>query len=151
MGSAAHGERLAVLTPREASIFACLVDTVAAPEPLLPPVAKTDCAFFFDRWMAASPALNARGMRTLLHVLELAPLFLGYGGRLRRLPVEKRVKYLKTIEHSSNPHVRQLTKLIKGAALLAYYGDEQIMRRVGYDADAVLARGRALRAAEGRP
>jgi hypothetical protein len=151
MGSAANGGRLAVLTPREASIFACLVDTVAAPEPLLPPVAQTDCAFFFDRWMAASPTLNARGMRALLHVFELAPLFLGYGARLRRLPVEQRVAYLKSIERSRNPHVRQLTKLIKGAAFLAYYGDDAIMRRVGYDPDATLSRGRELRAKEGRP
>jgi hypothetical protein len=151
MGSAAQGRRLAVLTPREASIFACLVDTVAAPEPLLPPVHQTDCAFFFDRWMAASPQLNARGMRVLLHVIELLPLVLGYGGRMRRLPVEKRARYLKAIERSPNAHVRQLTKLIKGAAFLAYYGDDAIMRRVGYDPDANLMRGRELRVKEGRP
>src|SRR5947209_13883036 len=102
MGSAAPGARLAVLTPREASIFACLVDTVAAPEPLLPPVAETDCAFFFDRWMAASPAVNARGMRALLYVFELMPLAMGYGARLRRLRVEDRVRYLRAIERSSN-------------------------------------------------
>ncbi|HEX6712875.1 MAG TPA: hypothetical protein VF066_05805, partial [Thermoleophilaceae bacterium] len=77
---------LVCLAPREASIFACLVDTIAAPEPLLPPVAQTDCAFAFDRWMAASPALNARGMRTLLLVLEVLPLAMGYGHRFRRLP-----------------------------------------------------------------
>jgi hypothetical protein len=151
MGSSAQGRRLTVLTAREASIFACLVDTVAAPEPLLPPVAATDCAFFFDRWMAASPPLNARGMRILLHAVELLPLVLGYGGRLRSLPVDERVRYLKAIERSANPHVRQLTKLIKGAALLAYYGDDAIMRRLGYDADAKLARGRELRVREGRP
>jgi len=140
-----------VLTPREASIFACLVDTVAAPEPVLPPVAQTDSAFFFDRWMAASPTVNARGMRMLLYVFELMPLLMGYGARLRRLPVAERVRYLRAIEHSTNPHVRQLTKLIKGAAFLAYYGDERVMRLVGYDPDAVLKRGRALRAQEGRP
>jgi hypothetical protein len=151
MGSAADGARLAVLTPREASIFACLVDTVAAPEPLLPPVAQTDCAFFFDRWMAASPELNARGMRVLLYVIELLPLVLGYGARLRGLPVAERVSYLKALERNRNQHVRQLTKLIKGAALLAYYGDDGVMRRIGYDADANVARGRALRAQEGRP
>jgi hypothetical protein len=50
---------LVCLAPREASIFACLVDAVAAPEPLLPPVAQTDCAFAFDRWMAASPAIHS--------------------------------------------------------------------------------------------
>jgi hypothetical protein len=140
-----------VLTPREASIFACFVDTVAAPEPLLPAVAQTDAAFFFDRWLAAAPRPNAIGMRGLLYALELLPLALGYRARLRRLPTPERVRYLKAIEHSANSHVRQLTKLLKGAALLAYYGDDAIMRRVGYDADANLARGRALRASEGRP
>src|SRR6478672_11206847 len=124
MGSGAQGGGLSVLTPREASIFACLVDTVAAPEPLLPPVAQTDSAFFFDRWMAASPKLNAGGMRVLLHVIELMPLVLGYGARLRRLPVDGRVRYVKAIERSGNAQVRQLVKLMKGAAFLAYYGDD---------------------------
>jgi hypothetical protein len=142
---------LVVLTPREASIFACLVDAVAAPEPVLPRVAQTDAAFFFDRWMAASPRANAVGMRVLLYALELMPLALGFGARLRRLPVERRVEYVAKIEHSPNRHVRQLTKLVKGAAFLSYYGDDGIMRRIGYDADANVARGRALRAAEGRP
>jgi hypothetical protein len=142
---------LAVLTPREASIFACLVDTVAAPEPLLPPVAQTDAAFFFDRWMAASPRVNAAGMRVLLHLIELMPRFMGYGARLRRLPVPERVRYLRAIERNSNPQLRQITKLVKGAAFLSYYGDDAIMRRLGYDAGANLERGRELRAREGRP
>jgi hypothetical protein len=151
MATAAQGRRLAVLSPREASIFACLVDAVAAPEPVLPPVARTDAAFFFDRWMAASPALNARGMRALLHGIELMPLALGYGARLRRLPLERRVRYLAAIERSPNRHVRQLVKLVKGAAMLAYYGDDEVMRQIGYDADANVARGRELRRREGRP
>lgn len=150
MGSGAAA-RLAVLTPREASIFACLVDTVAAPEPLLPAVARTDCAFFFDRWMAASPALNARGMRALLYVLELLPLALGFGARFRSLSVDERVRYVKTLERNRNRHVQQLVKLLKGAAFLAYYGDDRVMLQVGYDAEANLARGRALREKEGRP
>src|SRR4051794_23722825 len=86
---------LGVLTPREASIFACLVDAVAAPEPLLPPVRETDAAFFFDRWMAASPTANAIGMRALLWVLELAPFGLGYRARFRRLSLDDRIRYVK--------------------------------------------------------
>lgn len=144
-------QRLTVLTRREASIFACLVDTVAAPEPVLPGVRYTDCAYFFDRWMAAAPAANAAGMRTLLYAVELAPLALGYGARLRRLPVDERVRFLYRAERSRNPQVRQLVKLLKGAAFLAYYGDDDVMRRIGYDAAANLARGRALRARDGRP
>ena len=147
----ARAGRLAVLTPREASIFACLVDTVAAPEPLLPPVAETDCAFFFDRWMAASPRANAQGMRALLYVVELLPMLLGHRRRMRALSVEERIRVLETVDGMRNRHVRQLVKLLKGAAFLAYYGDDRIMKRLGYDADANVERGRRLRAEQGRP
>ena len=43
---------LSVLTPREASIFACVCDTVVAPAPVLPPVRDTDAVGFLDRWLA---------------------------------------------------------------------------------------------------
>jgi hypothetical protein len=151
MGSAAQGERLVCLTPREASIFACLVDTVAAPEPLLPPVAQTDAALFFDRWMASSPAINARGMRALLLALELMPFAFGHARRFRRLSVEHRARFLAAVEHSRSRQLRQLAKLLKGAAFLAYYGDDAVMTLIGYDAEANLQRGRALRELEGRP
>src|SRR5919206_547629 len=39
---------LQVLTPREASIFACVVDTYCGPAGELPPVRDTDAAFFAD-------------------------------------------------------------------------------------------------------
>jgi hypothetical protein len=142
---------LVCLAPREASIFACLVDTLAAPEPVLPPVAQTDCAFAFDRWMAASPAVNARGMRALLLALEVMPVTMGFGHRFRRLPVHERAHFFQKVEHSPNKHLRQLTKVLKGAAFLAYYGDDNVMRRIGYDAQANVDRARALRAKEGRP
>src|SRR5439155_12192521 len=118
MGSAARGERLVCLAPREASIFACLVDTVAAPEPLLPPVAQTDCALFFDRWMAASPRLNARGMRALLLAIEVLPLALGHRHRFRRLGPGERARFVAKLEHSRQRQLRQLVKVIKGAAFL---------------------------------
>lgn len=140
-----------MLSPREASIFACLVDALVAPEPLLPPVERTDAAFFFDRWMAASPRMNALGMRALLHLIEVAPRLLGFSARMRQLPLDQRVRYLEAVEKHPNPHVRQLTRLVKGAAFLAYYGDDGIMRQIGYDADANVARGRELRMREGRP
>ena len=142
---------LTCLSPREASIFACLVDTVAAPEPLLPPVAQTDCAFAFDRWMAAGPTLNARGMRALLLTIELMPLAMGYRRRFRRLAPAERKRFLDAVDHSPVAQLRQLTKVLKGAAFLSYYGDDAVMVRVGYDAQANVARGRALRLQEGRP
>lgn len=142
---------LVCLGPREASIFACLVDTVAAPEPLLPPVAQTDCAFAFDRWMAAGPAINARAMRALLLGLELMPLAMGHGRRFRRLPAGERARFIRGLEHVHSKHVKQLVKMLKGAAFLAYYGDDDVMRQVGYDAEANLERARAVRLREGRP
>ena len=143
--------RLHALTPREASIFACVCDAVVAPEPRLPPVRETDAVAFFDGWMARSPALNRLGLRALLYALELSPLATGAGTRLRRLDRAGRSGWLRAIERVPNPQVRLVTKLVKTAAQLSYYGDERVLARCGYDAEANLARGRALRVAEGRP
>ena len=74
--------------------------------------------------MAAGPALNARGMRGRLLALEVMPLAMGYGKRFRRLPRAERTRFVHAVEHSSNRHVKQLVKALKGAAFLAYYGDD---------------------------
>ena len=142
---------LAVLSPREASIFACLADTVVAPEPVLPPVRETDAVAFFDRWMARAPRINRIGLRALLYSLETGPRLLGYGARMRRLGPEQRAEYLRAIEQSPLAQLRQLAKLMQGFGQLAYYGDDRVMLQVGYDADANVARGRELRARDGRP
>jgi hypothetical protein len=142
---------LAVLTPREASIFACLCDTVVAPEPALPPVRETHAVEFFDTWIARGPRLNRVALRGLLYLVELAPRALGSGGRLRRVGVEKRARALAAAEGARSPQARQLVKLIKGIAFLSYYSDDRVMARLGYDADANVQRARNLRAAEARP
>ena len=140
------------LTPREASIFACFTDAVVAPEPLLPPVRDTDAVEFFDDWMARAPRLNRTGMRALLYVLELSPLATGGPRRrLRRLDREGRARWLTAVEHAPRPELRLIFKLMKGAAQLSYWGDDELMQRVGYDADANVRRGRELRMLEGRP
>jgi hypothetical protein len=141
---------LSTISGREASIFACFTDAVVAPEPLLPPVRQTDAVAFFDRWLARVPRLNRNGMRALLIVAELAPL-ITHGRRLRRLDRSQRGDWVRRVEHSGNGHVRMLMKLMEGAAQLSYYGDDAVLGQLGYDADANLARGRRLRAAEGRP
>lgn len=143
--------QLAVLLPREASIFACLADTVVAPEPVLPPVRDTDAVEFFDRWMGRAPRLNRLGLRMLLYALETGPRLLGFGARMRALTPERRVEYLRTIEQNRIPQLRQLAKLMQGFGQLAYYGDDQVMVRIGYDAEANLARARAARERDGRP
>lgn len=132
-------------------MFACLVDTVAAPEPVLPAVSQTDAVFYFDRWLAAAPKRNAAGMRALLVGMELGPFLMGFRSRFRKLDGSERVRYVQAVEKSRSPQVRQLMKLLKGVAFLSYYGDDQVMRRIGYDADANVARGRRLRELEGRP
>jgi hypothetical protein len=142
---------LRTISPREASIFACLADTAIAPQPVLPPVSETDAAFFFDDWMSRSPKLIANALRVALYAIELAPLALGFGGRLRKLDVPDRVEFLRRFEKAPVIQIRQVAKLIKSAAFLAYYGDDRIMLRCGYDAEANVRRGRALRASEGRP
>lgn len=143
--------RLEAIAPREASIFACLTDTVVAPEPVFPPVRETDAAAFFDRWMARAPRLNRIAFRALLYVVEVAPLALGFRRRMRLLSVEERARYLEIAETKGPPQVRQIAGLVKGVAFLAYYGDDRVMLMVGYDAEANARRGRELRAREGRP
>jgi hypothetical protein len=140
-----------VLSPRELSIFACLTDTVVAPEPVLPPVRDTDAAEFFDTWMRRAPRRNRAALRALLYLIELAPLAHGFRARMRRLPAAERARYLEAVEHSRVAVLRQLAKLVKGIAFLAYYGDDGVMLRLGYDAEANVRRGRELRAREGRP
>jgi hypothetical protein len=142
---------LRALTPREASIFACVMDAVVAPEPVLPPVRDTDAVAFFDDWMARSPRLYRVGMRGLLYALELSPLATGAGVRLRRLDRAGRTRWLHAVERVPQAQVRLVAKLVKGAAQLSYYGDDRVLARCGYDAEANLRRGRALRVEEGRP
>ena len=142
---------LAVLSPREASIFACLADTVVAPEPLLPPVRETDAVAFFDRWMGRAPRVNRIALRGVLYALETGPFLLGYGARMRRLAPERRAAYLRAIERNRVPQLRQLAKLLQGFGQLAYYGDDRVMLMIGYDAEANVVRGRALRRQDGRP
>jgi hypothetical protein len=142
---------LAALTPREASIFACWCDTVVAPGNGLPPVAQTDAVAFFDFWLERSPRLNRAGLRALLYAAELAPRLLRFGGRLRTLPESDRARALDAIEHARAPQLRTLAKLLKGIAILSYYGDDGVMGRLGYDADERVRTGRELRLAEARP
>jgi hypothetical protein len=137
-----------VINPREASMFACLTDAVVAPVPPLPPVAETDATAAFDAQLAASPRLNRLGLRAGLYVLELAPLAVGARHRLRRLPSPARAAALERVD--SNALLSPLLKAMRSVAHLSYYGDLHVMALLGYDPERVVARGRALRAQEGR-
>jgi hypothetical protein len=139
---------LHAISGREASIFACVTDAVVAPVPPLPQVAETDAAFAFDAQLAGSPALNRLGLRLALHALELAPLAVGARHRMRRLAPAARTAALGRLDR--NPLLAPLLKIMRSLAHLSYYGDLGVMRLLGYDPEAVVARGRALRAAETR-
>jgi hypothetical protein len=132
---------LGVLTAREAAVVAVLADTVAAPEPPLPPVADTDAVAAFDRWLVHAPALNRLALRAVLYPA---------GARLRRRDRAARVAALRALDGSRVPGVRQLTEAVRTAVAACYFGDTGVMRLLGYDADAVVERGRRLRREEGR-
>jgi hypothetical protein len=146
--SAVDRPPLRALTRREADIFACLCDAAVDPRPPMPEVHDTSAVWFFDGWLARAPGPNRAGLRAALHALELAPLRRRrYRRRLRALPRERRAEIL---DHAARGRLGQAAIAICSMAQLSYYCDDTVMRALGYDADAVVERGRALRAAEGR-
>jgi hypothetical protein len=142
---------LEAISGREASIYACLVDAYCDPGDRLPPVSETGAVAFLDQWVARSPRLNATALRSLLYACELAPLAAGYGHRFRRLDREHRLEFVQGMERSPLGALRAAAKLMKVATSLGYYGDDEVLRRIGYEPDALLERSRSLRAEQGRP
>jgi hypothetical protein len=144
--------RLAVLSGREASIFACVTDTVLQPREPLPPVARTEAVRAFDAWLAASPPVNRAGLRVLLHALELLPLVAGgRGRRLRRLSPAERAQLLERADRVRLAPLPALRDAIRTLAATSYYGDEGVLRILGHDPHGAARRGRRLREQEGRP
>ncbi|WP_354701799.1 hypothetical protein DSM112329_02135 [Paraconexibacter sp. AEG42_29] len=139
--------RLTVLRPREASILAALTDAFVAPAPPLPHVRDTDTAFAADANLQAAPQANRLLLRAGLLAIEVAPLALGFGARLRRLDPAARTAALDRLERGP---AAPLLKGLRTLAHLSYYGDPAVMRLLGYDADAVVARAADLRARERR-
>lgn len=140
-----------VLSGREASMFACFADVVVEPEPErtgLPPVAGTTAVQAFDETLAVSPRFNRAGLRAAVLAIELAPLLLGHGGRLRRLSPAGRRAAVDRLEHT--PGVADAVKAMRSLAHMSYYGDDAVLRRLGFDADAIVERAAAGRAEAGR-
>ena len=136
-----------VLTPREARAFESLVETVVVPGGVLPPVSRTDAVAAFGEMLAASPAVNRAGLRVLLGAVELGSLATADRRRFSLLAPERRLAWIHRLERG--PTAPAFGALI-AVAKLAYDGDDGVMGALGYDADANVARGRALRAAEAR-
>lgn len=141
---------LRVLTPREASIFVCLADLLVAAKPPLPEVSRSRAAFIFDAWLAKSPAVNCVALRGLLHVAEFAPFALGEHARLRRLSRMRRRAVIDRLARGATAG-RGLLDVARLFATIGYYGDDEVSRQLGYDADAVVKRGLRLRAEQARP
>jgi hypothetical protein len=96
----------------------------------LPRVGETDAVAAFDTWLRAAPAPNRLALRALLRVVA-------------RGDVARRVEDGKGTLGGGAQFLARI-------AAHCYYGDDGVMRRLGYDASAVAARGLALRRAEGR-
>jgi len=103
----------------------------------LPPVRETDAVAAFDAWLRAAPRPNRAALRALLRVVD---------AKLRRLPAGERARWLAEGRGRLGVPAQVLVRI----AVHCYYGDDRVMRRLGYDAAEVVRRGRALRAAEGR-
>jgi hypothetical protein len=141
---------LRALSRREADIFAALCDAAVAPEAPMPPVTETSAVRFFDEWVSRAPAGNRLGLRAALHAVEVAPLAIRAGGPRRRLRALPRAARERALEAMSRSRGGQAAGALRAMAQLAYYGDDAVMRGLGYDPDAVTARGAALRAQEHR-
>jgi hypothetical protein len=96
----------------------------------LPAVADTDAVAAFGEWVGAAPRPNRVALRLMLRASA-------------RGDVRRRVESGKGVLGGG-------TQFLARIAAHCYYGDEGVMRRLGYDARAVAARGLALRRAEGR-
>jgi hypothetical protein len=122
---------LCVLSPREASIFACVADTLLAPAPPLPPVRDTDAVAAFDAWLLRAPRANRVALRAVLLALELAPrLTRTHAARWRRLPPRERLALLDRAAH--HPAGRPLVEALRAAAAISYYGDAHVSALLGY-------------------
>jgi hypothetical protein len=121
----------AVLSRREASIFACVADTLLAPAPPLPPVAATDTVASFDAWLARAPRANRVALRALLLGLELAPRVATRAHTAwRALPPDQRLRMLQRLERAGG---RPVVEALRATAAISYYGDAGVAALLGYD------------------
>lgn len=116
-----------VLSPREATVFASVVDAAVRPSGDLPPVGQTDAVTAFDAMLRASPRTNRAALRALLHLVDVWPWLRGERVRLHRLQADARLRWLERTDGA-------LVELLLRIAAHCYYGDEAVMRRLGYDA-----------------
>jgi choline dehydrogenase-like flavoprotein len=124
-----------LLSPREAAVFGAFADAVAMPEDPLPPVADTDAVEGFDAWLAAAPVANRVAIRASL---------LALGTRLRGRTRAERVEAIRTLGRTP---AAPLMEALRALTAASYYGDDGVMRGLGYDAGERVRRGAEVRAA----
>jgi|SoiMethySBSTD1v2_1073268.scaffolds.fasta_scaffold851340_1 hypothetical protein len=122
--------RGARMRAREARAAAALVDAVAAPEPPLPPVGRTDAVASFATWLAYAPRPNRIALRAAL--LALAATGFPRRDRAGRLALLRRL--------GRSP----LAEGLRATAAVSYYGDATVLRTL--DAAAPQSEGRNKRA-----
>ena len=118
------------MTRGERRAFERLLAAAVPPGDGLPPVAQTDAVAAFEAWLRGAPAPNRTALRVMLRAVARGDI----AGRLE----------------SGKGRFAGATQVLTRVALHCYYGDRDVMRRLGYDAAAVAERGLALRRAEGR-
>jgi hypothetical protein len=138
------------MKPRDAAVFASLTDAYCAPAAPFPPVRDSDALAFAGELVAASPRVNRAGFRVILRLLDIAPLAGRHRARFTSLTRSQREEFLLRLDRSRWFLLRVTGRLLKTLALMSYYGDATVLRETGYDPDAVIARGQALRSTEGR-
>ena len=121
----------------ERNAVARLLDAAVPAGDGLPPVERTDALAAFDDWLRAAPGPNRAALRATLQAVD---------AKLRRLPARERAGWLS----SGRGRLGGAAQFLARIAAHCYYGDEGVMRALGYDAREVAARGLALRRAEGR-
>lgn len=107
-----------------------LVEAAVRPDGELPAVERTDAVDAFAAWLSAAPRRNRVAMRALLRTVARGDVS----------------GHLESGRGVRGGGVQFLARI----AAHCYYGDEAVMRALGYDARAVSGRGLALRRAESR-
>ena len=124
-----------------------LIEWSVAPRAPLPAVGDTDAVGAFGRLLERSPAPQRLALRAALVGLELLPLASRARRPFARLSTAERTAAFARLERG---RLVAAGSALARVAALVYYGDAGVQRLLGYDAEAVVARGRAIRAAEGR-
>ncbi len=108
-----------------------IIQIAVAPAPPLPPVRKTDAVTVFSRVIDACDWPERHALRLIVGALGLVPI--GRRAVLGRL---------------MRGRLAPLGEALASMAQTCYYGDIRVMRSLGYDPEAVVARGRARAATQ---